>query len=165
MSYDEVLNGTEFGIDPDITLVHGIVADSLKHAWVVRGDGTVHDMVTGFAWPSRFAHEQAQGYAAQYETTYTRMEAIAKACEYLHVGPWSAEFPPLVDEEGDCEVCGEHDLVNDGLCGYCEDELAEAEHAARWGTCNECGDDASECGPITRGECESCANEFAGVAL
>ncbi len=105
LSFLEALHGTEFGFDPDITLVHGVFLGR-RHAWVVSGDdGAVCDMVTGFGWLSREAHER-QGYEAKYLATYTRDEAIAKAREYGHFGPWDAENPALTEEYGDCD-CAE----------------------------------------------------------
>lgn len=119
LSFLEALHGTEFGFDPDITLVHGVFLGR-RHAWVVSGDdGAVCDMVTGFGWLSREAHER-QGYEAKYLATYTRDEAIAKACEYGHFGPWDAENPALTEEYGDCD-CAEREMLRPrGICELCE---------------------------------------------
>jgi hypothetical protein len=146
LSADEVLNGTLFGIDPDITLVHGTVYHPAHpvydHAWVVSGDGTVHDLVLGVSWPSREAHKEATGLGGQakYLTTYTRMEAINNmACVYRHAGPWNADNPPLIEDDDD-----DYDDY-DG-------EWSDA-YGRSWGKCNECQDDDVL---IVRGVCHYC---------
>lgn len=147
LSYNEVLHGTLFGEDPDITLVHGTAYhpahEVYDHAWVVSGDGTVHDMVIGKTWPSREAHEADTGIMGQakYLRTYTRMEAIQNASlVYRHCGPWDEAHPPLPEDDYDDD----------------DDEDYVDAYGRRWGTCNECMCPDDEEVLIVAGLCQWC---------
>lgn len=97
------------GDDPDAVVVHGSVSkgfgvspDSppipcryalpfpVPHAWVIRGDGTVHDPVWLKDWSSSFFHDQETG--AVQRLTYSGPEANRNSLASRHWGPWDDEY-------------------------------------------------------------------------
>ena len=87
------------GDDPDAVVVHGAVTKGVGvkgdayvlpfpvlHAWVIRGDGTVHDPVFNKSWAGPLFHAAETGAVVRF--TYTADEANRLSLDTKHWGPW-----------------------------------------------------------------------------